>query len=84
NNQSTQIGQVAIANFANVQGLRQMGNTTWAASTDSGPAVMGTASVGQFGSIQSGALESSNTADTTAQLVNMIQAQRDYQANAQV
>lgn len=84
NNQSTQIGQVAIANFANVQGLRQMGNTTWAASTDSGPAVMGTASVGQFGSIQSGALESSNTADTTAQLVSMIQAQRDYQANAQV
>ncbi|ULU27336.1 flagellar hook protein FlgE [Dyella terrae] len=84
NNQSTQIGQVAIANFANVQGLRQMGNTTWAASTDSGPAVMGTASVGQFGAIQSGALESSNTADTTAQLVDMIQAQRDYQANAQV
>jgi flagellar hook protein FlgE len=84
NNQSTQIGQVAIANFANVQGLRQMGNTTWAASTDSGSAVMGTASSGQFGTLQSGALESSNTADTTAQLVNMIQAQRDYQANAQV
>jgi flagellar hook protein FlgE len=84
NNQTTQIGQVAIANFANVQGLRQLGDTTWAASTDSGPAIMGTASVGQFGTIQSGALESSNTADTTAQLVNMIQAQRDYQANAQV
>jgi flagellar hook protein FlgE len=84
NNQSTQIGQVAIANFANAQGLRQMGNTTWAASTDSGSAVMGTASTGQFGTLQSGALESSNTADTTAQLVNMIQAQRDYQANAQV
>ncbi|WP_130619389.1 flagellar hook protein FlgE [Dyella amyloliquefaciens] len=84
NNQTTQIGQVAIANFSNVQGLRQLGDTTWAASTDSGPAIMGTASVGQFGTIQSGALESSNTADTTAQLVNMIQAQRDYQANAQV
>lgn len=84
NNQSTQIGQVAIANFANVQGLRQLGDTTWAASSDSGPAIMGTASVGQFGSIQSGALESSNTSDTTAQLVDMIQAQRNYQANAQV
>ncbi len=84
NNQSTQIGQVAVANFANMQGLRQLGNADWAASTDSGPAVMGTASVGQYGTIQSGALESSNTADTTAQLVNMIQAQRDYQANAQV
>jgi flagellar hook protein FlgE len=45
---------------------------------------MGTAGVGQFGNIQSGALESSNTSDTTAQLVDMIQAQRDYQANAQV
>lgn len=84
NNQSTQIGQVAIANFANVQGLNQLGDTTWAASSDSGPAIMGTASVGQFGSIQSGALESSNTSDTTAQLVDMIQAQRNYQANAQV
>ncbi|QNK02593.1 flagellar hook protein FlgE [Dyella telluris] len=84
NNQSTQIGQVAIANFANVQGLRQLGNTTWASSTDSGPATWGTANAGEYGTIQSGELESSNTADTTAQLVNMIQAQRNYQANAQV
>jgi flagellar hook protein FlgE len=84
NNQSTQIGQVAIANFANMQGLRQLGDTTWAASTDSGVPVMGTAGAGQFGTIQAGALESSNTADTTAQLVNMIKAQRNYQANAQV
>jgi flagellar hook protein FlgE len=84
NNQSTQIGQVAVANFANMQGLRQLGSASWAASSDSGPAVMGTAGVGQFGDIKSGELESSNTADTTAQLVNMIQAQRDYQANAQV
>ena len=84
NNQSAQIGQVAIANFANVQGLDQLGTASWAASTNSGPAVMGTAGVGQFGNIQSGALESSNTSDTTAQLVDMIQAQRDYQANAQV
>ncbi|WP_266171285.1 flagellar hook protein FlgE [Dyella subtropica] len=84
NNQSTQIGQLAIANFANLQGLRQVGDTTWAASTDSGVPVMGTAGAGQFGTIQAGALESSNTSDTTAQLVNMIKAQRDYQANAQV
>jgi len=84
NNQSTQLGQIAMANFSNVQGLRQIGNTSWAASSDSGPAVMGTADAGQFGALQSGALESSNTSDTTAQLVDMIQAQRDYQANAQV
>jgi flagellar hook protein FlgE len=84
NNQSSQIGQLAIANFANLQGLRQTGDTSWAASGDSGAAVMGTAGTGQFGSIQSGALEDSNTSDTTAQLVNMIKAQRNYQANAQV
>jgi flagellar hook protein FlgE len=84
NNQSAQIGQIALANFNNLQGLRQLGNTNWAASGDSGVAIMGTAGAGQFGSVQSGALESSNTSDTTAQLVNMIQAQRDYQANAQV
>jgi len=84
NTTSTVLGQVAIANFANTQGLRQLGNTNWAASSDSGTAVMGTANTGQFGSITSGQLESSNTADTTAQLVDMIQAQRAYQANAQV
>lgn len=84
NDQSSQIGQLALANFANLQGLRQTGDTTWVASGDSGAAVMGTASSGQFGDVKSGQLESSNTADTTAQLVNMIKAQRNYQANAQV
>jgi flagellar hook protein FlgE len=84
NTTSAVLGQVAVANFSNVQGLRQLGNTNWAASSDSGTAVMGTANTGQFGGIQSGQLESSNTADTTAQLVDMIQAQRAYQANAQV
>jgi flagellar hook protein FlgE len=83
NNQSKQIGQVAMANFANLQGLRQLGNTTWAASGDSGTPVMGTAGVGQFGTVASGQLEQSSTADTTADLVNMIKAQRNYQANAQ-
>ncbi|OZB59666.1 MAG: flagellar hook protein FlgE [Lysobacterales bacterium 14-68-21] len=84
NNQSTQLGQIAIANFSNAQGLRQLGNTSWAASGDSGVPQMGTAGAGTFGSLQSGALETSNTSDTTAQLVNMIKAQRNYQANAQV
>lgn len=84
NGQSSKLGQVAVANFTNTQGLRQLGNTTWASSTDSGVPIMGTADSGQFGTIQSGALESSNTADTTAQLVAMIQAQQAYQANAQV
>jgi len=84
NNQSAQLGQVALANFANPQGLRQAGNDIWTASGDSGVAVMSASGVGQFGTIKAGALEASNTADTTAQLVDMIKAQRDYQANAQV
>ena len=45
---------------------------------------MGTAGVGEFGGIQSGTLETSNTSDTTAQLVDMIQAQQDYEANSQM
>ncbi|TAL86738.1 MAG: flagellar hook protein FlgE [Rhodanobacter sp.] len=84
NNQSSQVGQIALANFANLQGLNQLGNNNWTASGNSGSAVMGSAGGGQFGSVQSGALESSNTSDTTAQLVDMIKAQRNYQANAQV
>ncbi|WNL47245.1 flagellar hook protein FlgE [Dyella sp. BiH032] len=84
NGQSQALGQLALANFANPQGLRQLDNTNWAASYDSGTPVMGAAGNGTFGNVQSGALEASNTADLTAQLVNMIKAQRNYQANAQV
>jgi len=84
NGQSNSLGQLAMANFSNLDGLRQLDNTNWAASYDSGAAVTGAAGQGTFGSVQSGSLESSNTADLTAQLVNMIKAQRNYQANAQV
>ncbi|KRE90898.1 flagellar biosynthesis protein FlgE [Frateuria sp. Soil773] len=84
NGQSVALGQLALANFSNLQGLRQLDNTNWAASYDSGTAVMGVAGSGTYGNVQSGALEASNTSDLTAQLVNMIKAQRNYQANAQV
>ena len=84
NGQTTALGQLAMARFTNQQGLRQLDNTNWAASYDSGTPVMGAAGNGTFGSVQAGALEASNTADLTAQLVNMIKAQRNYQANAQV
>ncbi|MET0331022.1 MAG: flagellar hook protein FlgE [Dyella sp.] len=84
NGQTAQLGQVVMANFANDQGLTQIGNTQWVASNTSGQAIVGAANSGQFGSITSGALEASNTSDTTGQLVDMIQAQRNYQANAQV
>ena len=84
NGQTTSLGQLAMAQFSNEQGLRQLDNTNWAASSDSGTPIMGAAGNGTFGSVQAGALEASNTADLTAQLVNMIKAQRNYQANAQV
>ncbi|HTC25536.1 flagellar hook protein FlgE [Dyella sp.] len=84
NNQTTQLGQIAVANFSNQQGLQQVGNNNWVATQSSGTAVLGTASTGQFGDIEQGQLETSNTSDTTAQLVNMIQAQQDYEANSQM
>jgi flagellar hook protein FlgE len=83
NGRSTQLGQLAMSNFPNAQGLQQLGNNQWAASFDSGDVVQGTAGTASFGSIQSGALESSNV-DLTTELVNMITAQRAFDANAQV
>ncbi len=83
NGRSTQLGQLAIANFPNPQGLQQLGNTNWAQTFSSGTAVQGTAGSAGFGTIQSGALESSNV-DLTTELVSMITEQRAFQANAQV
>jgi flagellar hook protein FlgE len=83
NGRSTSLGQVAIANFPNPQGLQQLGNTNWAETAASGQALAGQAGNSGFGLIQSGALEASNV-DITAQLVNMITAQRNFQANAQM
>jgi len=83
NGKATALGQVALANFENTQGLQQLGNTEWAETFASGQPVRGVAGASGFGTMQSGALESSNV-DITAQLVNMITAQRDFQANAQV
>ena len=83
NGQSKSLGQVALANFENPQGLAQTGNTQWLQTFASGSAVHGVAGGSGFGTIQSGALEQSNV-NITAQLVNMITAQRDFQANAQM
>ena len=83
NGQNRTLGQVTLANFSNPNGLRQLGETNWAESFDSGPALIGTPGSGSLGLIQSGALEGSNV-DLTGQLVNMITAQRNFQANAQV
>ena len=83
NGRSVDLGQIALANFANPQGLAQLGDATWSATNNSGAAVNGVAGNSGFGSIQSGSLEESNV-DTTAALVQMITAQRDFQANAQM
>jgi len=83
NGRSTQLGQLALANFPDPQGLKQLGDTNWAETFSSGTHISGTAGSAGFGSVQSGALEASNV-DLTTELVNMITAQRAFQANAQV
>jgi flagellar hook protein FlgE len=83
NGQSTALGQVAVANFANEQGLQQVGNTNWVQTFASGQPVNGQAGGSGVGLIESGSLEESNV-DITAQLVNMITAQRAFQANAEM
>jgi flagellar hook protein FlgE len=83
NGNDVNLGQIALANFANPQGLEQLGSASWAATDSSGQAVQGVAGGSGFGNISSGSLEESNV-DTTTSLVDMITAQRDFQANAQM
>jgi flagellar hook protein FlgE len=82
NGQSQPAGQVELATFRNPQGLNPEGGNTWARTYASGDPITGTAGAANLGVLQSGALEESNV-DLTAELVNMITAQRVYQANAQ-
>lgn len=82
NGQTVSKGRVALANFTNPQGLQPLGGNQWGETADSGAPLVGSPSTGTLGVIQSGALESSNV-DLTQELVNMITAQRVYQANAQ-
>ncbi|CDH43776.1 flagellar hook-basal body complex protein [Candidatus Contendibacter odensensis] len=83
NGQSKLMGQVVLANFASVQGLQPVGDTNWAETSASGPALVGSPQTGTLGKLVPGALEASNV-DLTEQLVNMISAQRNFQANSQV
>lgn len=83
NGNSVDLGQIAMANFANPQGLQQLGDNSWAATQSSGEPVQGVGGGSGFGTIASGSLEESNV-DTTTSLVDMITAQRDFQANAQM
>jgi len=83
NGQSSALGKVALAKFNNQQGLRQVGDTSWTESFSSGTPQLGEAGTSSFGQIQSGALEASNV-DIASQLVKLITAQRNFQANAEV
>ena len=81
NGKSRALGKVVIADFPNSQGLRQIGNTMWRETMDSGQVLIGEAGGGRFGTVQAGALEGSNV-DLTTQLVKLITAQRNFQASA--
>ena len=82
NGQTRALGQMLLANFTNPQGLQPMGNNQWVESAVSGAPLIGTPGTSSLGVLQSSAVEDSNV-DLTAELVNMITAQRVYQANAQ-
>lgn len=82
NGQAKPAGQLELATFRNPQGLTPLGGNTWARSFTSGDPTVGTPGTGNLGKLQAGAVEESNV-DLTGELVNMITAQRFYQANAQ-
>lgn len=75
------IGKVALASFIAPQGLKQIGSSNWISTGLSGAPTYGQPSTGQFGKLQSGALERSNV-DIAEELVGLITAQRNFQANA--
>jgi len=77
------LGQVALTSFNNTQGLAQKGNNLWVGTFESGTPRTAAPDSSNLGKIQAGALEAS-TVDLTEQLVNMITAQRNFQANAQM
>ena len=75
------LGQVAMASFNSQEGLRQEGDAHWSSTVASGNPILGTANTGMFGAVNSGSLERSNV-DITEELVALISAQRNFQANS--
>lgn len=82
NGQTFAQGQVVLANFTNPNGLQALGNNQWAETSVSGPALVGAPNTSNLGVLSSSTVEESNV-DLTAELVNLITQQRNYQANAQ-
>ncbi len=83
NGQTSAMGKVSLADFANSQGLSPLGDSTWGDSFKAGDRRLGEPGAGSYGFLQSGALENSNV-EITEELVSLITAQRSFQANAQV
>jgi flagellar hook protein FlgE len=83
NGVSSSMGQFALADFGNVNGLQPVGSTNWIETFKSGQPVLNKAGDNALGLIQGFALEQSNVA-ITQELVDLIVAQRNFQANAQV
>ena len=81
NGENQILGQVALADFANTQGLQSLGDTAWAETSESGEPIVGAPGTASLGLLQSGALEDSNV-DLSEQLVNLIIAQRNFQASS--
>ncbi|MGD6738823.1 flagellar hook protein FlgE [Photobacterium leiognathi] len=81
NGKDVVVGRVALARVSNEQGLAQLGGTLWNTTQESGQAIWGDASQGSFGAIKSGTLEQSNI-DMTQELVDLITAQRNFQASS--
>lgn len=81
NGEAQVLGQVALANFNNLDALKPVGNTMWAQTFETGEAIIGAPGSASLGAINSGAIEESNV-DLSEQLVNLIIAQRNFQANA--
>lgn len=82
NGKSQPVGQLELATFRNEQGLQPLGGNTWGQTNESGQPIKGSPGTGNLGVVQGGAVEESNV-DLTAELVNMMVAQRIYQANSQ-
>ena len=81
NGRSEALAQIAVANFANPQGLERVGNNNFAPNPSSGSPVITTAQAGGAGTIKSGVLESSNV-DVGVEFTALITAQRGFQVNA--
>ena len=81
NGQSQSLGQVALASFNNTNGLSPVGETSWVETFESGQPIIGAPDTGTLGAIKASSIEESNV-DLSAELVNLIIAQRNYQANA--